>query len=307
MSKKLKGIIFLFITAIIWGFAFVSQIQGGEHLGPYTFNGTRFLLGALSLIPVFLIFEKEAKNKAKLKKTIFCGIGAGVILFTASTFQQFGILLNNSSGKSAFITSLYIVIVPFLGLFLKRKTSSTVIFGGLIALVGLYLLCIQGDFALQEGDLEVLIGSIFWAFHILFIDHFVEQISPLKFACTQFFTASFFSLVPSFFLEQESFQLINFKNALLPILFAGLFSAGIAYTCQIFGQKYSEPTVAAMIMSTESLFAAFGGAIILGEIMSPRGYLGCIIIFVGIIFSQMPQKTNLKINNFKKSEVLENE
>jgi drug/metabolite transporter (DMT)-like permease len=289
MKTKIKSTILLFLTAIIWGFAFVAQRVGAEFVGAFTFNRIRFLLGACSLIPVILIFEKEKFNISKFKKTIMPGILAGVILFIASTLQQYGVEITQSAGKAGFLTGLYIVLVPLIRFAMGRKTSVFTFFGAIFALVGLFFLCMTGnEVSFGIGDIVLIIGAFFWAGHILVVDKYVNDISPLKFSLVQFLVCGLLSIICALILEDMSFAAI--KSAGIPILYGGLMSVGVAYTCQILGQKDSDPTFASIVFSTESVFSAIGGAIILNEIMSGRGYLGCVLIFIGIILSQLDIK-----------------
>lgn len=286
MKTKVKSTILLFLTAIIWGFAFVAQRVGAEYVGAFTFNGIRFLLGSLSLIPVILIFEREKLDKAKIVKTLVPSLLAGVILFIASTLQQLGVEWTGSAGKAGFLTGLYIVLVPVMRFFMGKKTSIFTFFGAIFALAGLFFLCMTGDeLSFGIGDIVLIIGAFFWAAHILVVDKYVKDISPLKFSMTQFFVCGFLSIIFAIF--TETIELSAIKSAGIPILYGGLMSVGVAYTCQILGQKDADPTFASIIFSTESVFSAIGGAIILHEIMSGRGYLGCVLIFIGIVFSQL--------------------
>lgn len=286
MKTKAKSTSLLFLTAIIWGFAFVAQRVGAEFVGAFTFNGIRFLLGSLSLIPVILIFERENFDKSKFIKTLVPSILAGVILFIASTLQQLGVEWTGSAGKAGFLTGLYIVLVPIIRFFAGKKTSILTFFGAMFALVGLFFLCMTGDeLTFGKGDVVLIIGAIFWAAHILVVDKYVNDISPLKFSMMQFLVCGFLSIISA--LCTETIELSAIKSAGVPILYGGLMSVGVAYTCQILGQKDADPTFASIVFSTESVFSAIGGAIILNEIMSGRGYLGCILIFIGIILSQL--------------------
>ena len=293
--KQLKSTLILLLTAIIWGFAFVAQRVGIEYVGNYTFIASRFALGALSLIPIILIFEKEEKNPAKLKRTFFFGMIAGAILFTASALQQFGIEITGSAGKAGFITGLYTVLVPIFGIFLQKKTNICTWIGAVFAVVGLYLLSVTKGERIGVGDIVLLIGAVFWAFHIMFIDSKVERISPIKFSMTQFATASVLGVIFALLFEENAFTGIG--DAMLPILYAGIMSSGVAYTCQIIGQKDANPTYAAIIMSTESVFSAVGGALLLHEVMSVRGYIGCALMFAGIVVSQLKfgEKSNADV------------
>lgn len=286
MKDKIKSTALLFLTAIIWGFAFVAQRVGADYVGAFTFNGIRFLLGAISLIPVILIFEKEKFEKEKFKNTVVIGVLAGVILFIASSLQQFGVVFTGSAGKAGFLTGLYIVLVPLIRFVMGKKTSILTFFGAIFAVVGLFFLCMTGDkIAFGIGDVVLIIGAVFWAAHILVIDRFVNIVSALKFSMVQFLTCGILGIVFALFTESIDFSSI--KSAGIPILYGGLMSVGVAYTCQILGQKKADPTFASIIFSTESVFSAIGGALILHEMMSGRGYFGCVLIFIGIILSQI--------------------
>lgn len=296
---KTKSNFFLILTAAIWGFAFVAQRVGAEYVGAFTFNGLRFMLGAVSLIPVFLVFEKKdgdaAEHGARLCKTFLAGTIGGFVLFAASTFQQIGIELNHDAGKTGFITALYTVLVPIFGIFLGKKAGVNAWVGAVFAIIGIFLLSVTGDFRIETGDLIVLIGSVFWAFHILVVDYFVDKIYAVRFASVQFWVCAILSLIAMLILEEPA--LTDIKLALVPILYGGIGSVGVAYTCQILGQKGADPTSASIIMASESLFSAIGGAIILNEVMFCRGYIGCALIFAGIIVSQVKIKIKRGINN----------
>ncbi|MBR5191037.1 MAG: DMT family transporter [Clostridia bacterium] len=286
MKTKAKSTFLLFLTAIIWGFAFVAQRVGAEFVGAFTFNGIRFLLGSLSLIPVILIFEREKFDKSKFIKTLIPSILAGVILFVASTLQQLGVEWTGSAGKAGFLTGLYIVLVPIIRFLGGKKTSILTFFGAMFALVGLFFLCMTGnELTFGKGDIVLIIGALFWAAHILVVDKYVNDISPLKFSMMQFLVCGVLSIISA--MCTETIELSAIKSAGIPILYGGLMSVGVAYTCQILGQKDADPTFASIVFSTESVFSAIGGAIILNEIMSGRGYVGCVLIFIGIILSQL--------------------
>lgn len=290
MKTKIKSTILLFLTAIIWGFAFVAQRVGAEFVGAFTFNGIRFLLGFLSLIPVILIFEKDKFNLESLKKTLLPGLLAGIVLFIASTLQQYGVEITQSAGKAGFLTGLYTVLVPLIRFVMGKKTSAFTFLGAIFALAGLFFLCMTGsDISFGLGDIVLIIGAFFWAGHILVVDKHVNNISPLKFSLVQFFVCGVLSIIFALILEDINFAAV--KSAGIPILYGGLMSVGVAYTCQILGQRDADPTFASIVFSTESVFSAIGGAIILNEVMSGRGYLGCVLIFIGIVLSQL--NTNL--------------
>lgn len=290
--RNIKSTALLLLTAIIWGFAFVAQRMGAEHVGTFTFNGIRFGLGALSLIPVIAAFEKREstalQHRERLKKTVTVGIAAGVILFAASSLQQYGIELTGSAGKAGFITGLYTVLVPVFGIFLGKKTGINVWIGAVLAVIGIFLLSVNEKLRIGFGDAVLLVGAVFWAFHILIIDSFVDRVYALRFAFVQFAFCSLAGIVCAFIFEDVSAAAIG--QALVPVLYGGIGSVGVAYTCQILGQKDADPTYSAIILSTESVFGAIGGAIILHEVMSLRGYAGCVLIFAGIVLSQLKSK-----------------
>lgn len=299
MKTKLKATVLLFLTAIIWGFAFVAQRVGAEFVGAFTFNGVRFMLGACSLIPVILLFEREKIDKNIIKNNLIPGLLAGLFLFIASTLQQYGVEITQSAGKAGFLTGLYTVLVPLIRFVMGKKTSVLTMIGAVFAVAGLFFLCMTGDeinFGL--GDIVLIIGAFFWAGHILVVDKFVHTTSPLKFSFIQFIVCGILSLIFAFVLEDIEFSAI--KSAGIPILYGGIMSVGVAYTCQILGQKDSDPTFASIVFSTESVFSAIGGALLLNEIMSGRGYLGCVLIFIGIVLSQL-NPTELT-NKFEKQK-----
>lgn len=301
MNKKMQSNLLLLLTAIIWGSAFVAQ-KAGAVLEPFTYNGIRMLVGGLVLIPVIYIFKainKEDKQKqmsaeelAAEKKTLLIGgICCGIVLCFASNLQQFGLYFDADAGKAGFITSLYIVIVPVLGLFLKQKVKPIV--WGCIALgaFGFYLLTMAGKssgFSLHTGELFVLICAVAFSCHILVVDHFSPKCDGIKLSCIQFLTCGIVSLVCMVIFENP--VLADILDCWLPIMYCGVFSSGIAYTCQVLGQKHAEPSVASLIMSLESVFAVVFGAIILGERMTLVEGLGCIVIFIAVVIPQLPSK-----------------
>ncbi len=292
MTKtQLKANIFL-LTAAIWGLAFVAQKVGAEHVGAFTYNGIRFALGSISLIPLILFLNKKKGENEKtknndrdsLKLTVKAGIIAGCALFIATSLQQMGVM-GTTAGKAGFITGLYMVIVPILGLFLKQKVNKSTWLGIVIAIIGLYLLSINEDFSISNGDLLVLIGSVGWAVHILLIDNFTKKIDPLKLSSVQFATCSILSLVMAIIFED--INMVGISGAMVSILYGGLLSVGVAYTLQVVAQKNAKPSHAAILLSMESVFGALGGAMFLGERIGARGLVGCILIFIAIIISQL--------------------
>ena len=288
MKKRLKANAMLILTAMIWGFAFVAQKEASAYIGSLTFIAIRFLLGGFSLIPVIFVFERsDIKDKQKFKKTILYGAATGTILFVASTLQQIGVSINEQTSKAGFITGLYTVLVPLFGIFVGKKVKFNVWIGAILAVIGLYMISIVGSPKIEFGDLLLLIGAFFWAFHILAIDKFIGDVSPIKYSCVQFLTCSVLGFILLPFFELHTFSVQNILSAGTSILYAGIMSSGVAYTLQIVAQKNADPTEAAIIFSTESVFSAIGCTLLLGEIMSVNSYIGCALILAGVILSQL--------------------
>lgn len=284
MNKKNASNLLLLFTAAIWGFAFVAQKSGGNAVPPLYFNGLRFLLGAVSLVPVVLIFAREKTDRGEWARLLRASALCGAVLFIASALQQRGIVMT-SAGKGAFITALYAVLVPiFYFLLFRRKTGLHIWIGAVLAIVGIFLLSVH-DFTIGAGDVVLLIGAVFWAAHIMFIDAFVRNVNPLKFAMLQAFFCGIYNLIFASFTEKLT--LASLYDARIELLYCGICSAGIAYTCQIIGQKHADPTVAPIIMSSESLFGVLGGMLLGNETMPLQGYIGCVLIFAGMILSQL--------------------
>ena len=279
------------LAALIWGGAFVAQSVGMDYTGPYTFNVMRSFLGSLVLLPVIFFLDKkkseEEKERADKKVWIKGGICCGIILTISTTFQQIG-LLHTTAGKAGFITALYILIVPILGIFLGKKAGIKVWISVVLALGGMYLLCVTSEFTIAFGDLMVLACAFVFSLHILAVDHFSPMVDGVKLSCIQFFVCGTLSSFPMFLLEHP--QLGQILDAWLPIAYAGILSSGVAYTLQIITQKHLNPTVASLLMSLESVFAALTGWLVLHERLSARELLGCVLVFVAIIVSQLPEK-----------------
>ena len=295
--KKAKSTTFLVLTAMVWGFAFVAQVVGAESLRPFTFNGIRFAMGAISLIPVILLFERGRSTKAELSATVKYGVVAGLVLFAAANLQQFGVVETNSASKPGFLTGLYTVLVPIIYfVFMRRKTGLTVWIGALFTVGGLYLLCAVGESAaFGIGETMLIIGAVLWALHIIILDRYADKVRPLRFSMVQFTVCGVLTLLCALIFEHDAFEMENVRQALLPLLYGGVGSVGIAYTCQLLGQKDADPTMAAIILSTEAVFSAVGEAIILGKYMDAPAYMGCALIFVGILLSQIPSEMFRKI------------
>lgn len=279
------GPIFLLGAALIWGLAFVFQRTSMEHIGPFTFGAFRYGLSALCLLP--FAYPKRNKEIAITKDpTIRWGILCGLFLFVGTSLQQTG-LVYTTAGKAGFITALYIVVVPLLGgIFLKQHVSIQSWLCVLLATVGFYLLSVRGGFSIELGDFIIFIGVFFWAGHILVVDKGVSRMEPLLLSMVQMIVASVLSLVLA--LVFETINLVGLQGALVAILYTGIFSGSIAYTFQMYGQRLTEPTLASLIMSLESVFAVAAGFLFLNEVLSLREGLGAIIIFVAVILSQIP-------------------
>ena len=287
---KTKRMLTLLTAAVIWGFAFSAQVEAAQKgLGCFAFNGTRFVIGGLTLVPVVFLLERKKSAYPFVRHTLVPAMGAGVFLFVASTLQQLGINLAQSAGKASFITGLYIVLVPILSLLLFRKRAGLPVWlGACLAVVGLYLLGVTREEGVAFGDVLVLIGAFFWAGHILWIDRFIEKTNPIRFSMIQFFTCGVLGLCFALCVEDVSFS--SLLDARWEILYAGVLSSGVAYTCQVVGQRGVDPTHAAMILSLESVFGALGGLLFHGEMLSPRAWLGCALMFGGILLSQWKKK-----------------
>ena len=288
----LKSSVLLLITSAIWGFAFVAQRVGMNYVGAFTFNGVRFGLGAFSLVPLIIFYKEKGKNKEKNKsfKSVFLsGLFTGLIVFLASSFQQVG-LIGTTAGKAAFITGLYIVFVPIMGIFLKRHIGMSSWFGAVIAVIGLYFLCVTNNFSIAYSDLLELGSAFFFAIQIILIDIFSKKFDTLKLAFFQFITCSVLSLITATLFENITMN--GILQAAIPILYGGIFSVGIAYTLQIIAQKNAEPTHAAIIMSMESVFAAIGGFLVLNEYLSLRAIFGCVLMLAGMTICQMRPREN---------------
>lgn len=305
-SKKLTHSLLLLLTALIWGIAFVAQSAGGDAIGPYSFNCIRSIIGGLILIPVIKILDKTAfydrkpVTKKDKKLLLTGGIACGVALCIASNVQQLGLYFGASAGKAGFLTACYILLVPILGLFLKKKCGWNVWVGVVITLAGLYLLCMNGSLSFQFADILLLICALVFSIHILVIDHFSPLVDGVRMSCIQFFVCGLLSAIPMFFVDMKhsiagiTEWLPGFASfdAWIPILYAGLLSCGVAYTLQIIGQEGLNPTVASLLMSLESVFSVLAGWLILGETMGTREIAGCVLIFIAIVLAQIPVGKN---------------
>lgn len=287
----IKADILLLLTATIWGFAFVAQRLGMDYVGPFTFNAVRFALGSLSLLPLILLLQKRQSNTDRRqlsddtnKSVLLGGILAGGALFAGASLQQAG-LVYTTAGKAGFITGLYVVIVPLLGLFWRQRPRIGTWVGAILAAVGLYFLSITKEFDISFGDLLVLIGAFFWAGHVLLIGWLAPRTDALKLAAAQFAVCSLLSFLTA--LAIETMSIASIWQAAMPILYGGIGSVGIAYTLQVIAQRDAHPAHSAIILSLEGLFAAIGGWLLLGEVLSLRGIFGCAMMLTGMFFSEL--------------------
>lgn len=290
-KEQIRGSLLLLLAAIIWGSAFVAQSVGMDYVGPFTFNSVRSLIGGFVLIPCIAFLnrgkQKRKMNATEKKRLLIGGICCGIALTLGSTLQQIGIMYT-SVGKAGFITAFYIIIVPILGLFLGKKCGLSVWISVLIALVGLYFLCITESFSIGKGDIYVFIGAIAFSIHILVIDHFTQFNDGVKMSCIQFFVCGIICFVPMILFEHP--QVSTILQAWQPILYAGVLSCGVAYTLQIVGQKGMNPTIASLILSLESVTSVIAGFIILHQNLSQREMIGCVLMFIAIVLAQLPEK-----------------
>lgn len=309
----MRGSLILFLTAFIWGVAFVAQSKGSESMGAFTFNGTRSFLGALILLPVIAFFVHRDKKKGTgrtggFKTNLIAGICCGLALTAASMFQQFGIE-RTTVGKAGFITALYIIFVPIAGIFLKKKVQGIVWVGACMATVGMYLLCVTEEFFINPGDVMVLICAVLFTIHIMVIDYFSKKTDGVIVSCIQFFVCGFICIVLAFVFEKP--QVSQILDGGISVLYAGIMSCGVAYTLQIVGQKDMNPTVAALILSLESAVAAIMGYaaykvgfLTTNQTLTGRQIAGCVIVFAAVILVQLPMKEILQ--KAKKNKIAKN-
>lgn len=292
--KQLRANLLLLLTAMIWGAAFVAQSVSMDYVGPFTFLCSRSILGGVVLLPVIAVMGKGKRKKEEAKPEnrkllLLGGICCGIMLFIGSALQQIGIQYT-TAGKAGFITAMYMVLVPICGLFFGRKPGGKTWGAVVVALVGMYLLCLYGSGIqnLSKGDLLEMLCALGFTAHILVIDHFSPKVDGVKMSCIQFFVCGILAGIFMLMLENPSWESIC--NAAMPILYAGILSSGVGYTLQIVAQKDTQPTVASLLMSLESVFSLVFGWIILKEAMSGVELLGCLMMFAAIIWVQLPGK-----------------
>ncbi len=288
-TKSFKADILLLITAIIWGAAFVAQRVGMDYVGPLTFNAVRFALGAVALLPLIYRLDAEKKRDGTYQQVdkgsfVKGSLIAGAALFLGATLQQWG-LVYTTAGNAGFITGLYVVFVPIFGLFFKQKTGLPTWIGAVLAVIGMYLLSVNEGFHIEFGDFLVLCSAFFWAGHVIVISLLATKVDPVKFAAGQFTACSIFSFIGAFLVEDVS--LTGIMGGAVPILYGGLMSVGVAYTLQVVAQQDAKPAHAAIILSLESVFAALAGWMLLGEILSAQGIIGCGLMLCGMLISQV--------------------
>lgn len=284
---RIKSNLCLLLTALIWGCAFVAQSVASATVGPFAFNGIRFLIAAVTVFLLLPVLEKitgEGSEKQKDAGTLWkAGILSGFVLLTASVLQQGGIAWT-TAGKAGFLTSLYVVLVPIAGILVGKRPKPTVFIACLIALAALYLLSKPERGALGKGDVLLILSAVCFTIHILVIDHFAPQVDAAKFSAVQFLAAGLFGMLGTALFETPTNA--GIKQAMIPILYAGVFSAGIGYTLQTYGQKGAEPSEASVLLSLESVFSALAGFVILHETLSVRELFGCALMFAAVLLSQ---------------------
>lgn len=297
-SLRLRANLLLLLGATIWGFAFVAQRTGMEYLEPFSFNAIRFFVGGLVLIPLIRFLDRQRTGHSlpvipfQNRALLAGGLVVGVVLFAAAALQQIG-LVYTTAGKAGFITSLYVVIVPILGLFIGQRTSLGTWTGALLAAIGLYFLTMQGSLRMAWGDLLVLFGACLWAVHMILLGRHSPRTDSVKLAFLQFMVCAGLSAVVA--LLTETVTLDALRAALAPIFYAGVLSVGVGYTLQVVGQRHARPAEAAIIMSLEAVFAVIGGWLLLGEQLTTRALIGCGLMLAGIIVSQLAGQTEEQV------------
>ncbi|MBQ8409649.1 MAG: DMT family transporter [Clostridia bacterium] len=300
MKKTLFGNLLLLFAAVIWGFAFVAQVIGVESgLGPVSFNAIRFGLGALVLLPVVLILERKKKGSENKRTLLIGSLVSGVMLFFAANLQQYALSVNANPGFAGFITALYTVWTPVAYFFIfKKKTAANVWVAVAVSILGFYLLCMTDGGGITFGIdvILLLISTLFWTAQILSVDHFVDKVSPLKLSVGQYTVCTLLSFAYAFLFERETLTVAAVMDAKWSILYCGILSVGVAYTLQVVGQRMTNPVFAVILMSTESVFSAIGGvlwnlivpvALQVDQNISAIGYVGCAVIFAGVVLSQV--------------------
>ncbi|MBP5653623.1 MAG: DMT family transporter [Lachnospiraceae bacterium] len=294
--KRWQANMLLLLAAIIWGAAFTAQSVGMEHLGPFSFNAIRFLLGGIVMLPFVALRQRSLKKSESgpapglSKRVILTGVICGLLLTMANSIQQIG-LLYTSPGKAGFITALYVIIVPVIGLFFGSRHTLRLWISVAIAVVGMYLLCVSDSFTIEKGDILIIICAFIFAVHIMTVDKKAHDLDGMTISCIQFLTTGILcSVIVPFTDEVITFEAV--KAAAVPLLYAGIFSCSFAYTFQIVGQQHTTPTAASLLLSTESVFAAIAAWVLIGDTMTAREIIGGLLSFFAVILSQLPSKRN---------------
>ena len=302
--NQVRQVVFPIITAMIWGSSFVAQSTSTEHIGAFTFNAARSFVGFLALLVVVQIFRMVRKEpeiqqtpeekKAGRKGLVLGGICCGIALALACNLQQLGMVAGASAGKTSFITTLYVVLVPICGLFLKKRVSPTVWISVLLAVAGLYCLCIKDSFSIAPSDLLVMLCAFGYTLHILVIDYFTQKVDGVKMSCIQFLSCAVLSAILMLIFEHPTWA--DITPCIGSILYVGVFSSGVAYTLQILAQKDSNPTIVALLLSLESVFGAVSGDIFLHETMTGKELVGCVLMLIAVVLAQIefPSKKKAK-------------
>ena len=301
MKPQTRANLLLLLTAVIWGCAFAAQDVAADVLEPMSFNGSRMLLAALTLLPVCFFSDRRAvkagkgmawkqMDRSQRKTLVLGGVCCGIMLALGSITQQVGLTLGTGAGKAGFITALYIVLVPLTGLFFGRRLGRLIWTAVVLSVAGLYLLCMQGSFTLDPGDGMLILCAGCFCGHILVVDHFSRRTECVKMSCIQFFTTTAICLAGAFLFENPTWEAV--RTCAIAIIYAGVFSGGVGYTLQILAQRDAEPAVASLLMSLESVFAVLAGWVLLGDALSLRELFGCALMMGGIVLAQLSQKTN---------------
>ena len=289
--KERNAALLLLLTSVIWGFAFVAQSVSSESIGPFAFNSIRMMIGAIVLLPVAVPrILKEKDQEGYWKRTLLSGLLCGFLLISAAVTQQFGVALSGA-GKGGFITSIYIILVPFISVLMGKRIDGRTWLAAAAALAGMYLLCLGSDEGIARGDIFLIICALLFSFHIIAIDKVGKNVDGVVLSMFQFLAGSLIA-APGMLIESPGMDAI--LSAWLPIFYAGAFSCGIAYTLQVVGQKYVRPSHAVLLLSLESVWAAIGGALLLSERMSARESIGCALVFAAVIAAQLPSKARRK-------------
>lgn len=298
IDLQTRNSMLLLLTAFVWGAAFVAQRQGGTSAGPYTFNCIRSFLGGLVLLPVISFLDRytesrKAQTAQERRRLLFGGALCGLLLFVASSLQQMGMYYGTTAGKAGFLTACYILLVPVLGIFFGKKCGWNVWVSILVAVVGLYFLCLTNGLSFRFSDMLVLLCAVCFSVHIMVVDHFSPLVDGVRMACIQFFVCGAWGMVPMIGVEMRKMgaaawlQSLESFDVWIPILYAGVISCGVGYTLQIVGQNGVNPAIASLLMSLESVFSVLAGMVLLHETMTKREILGCVLVFAAVIFAQL--------------------